>query len=60
MSSPPPPLYLDEDVSVVVAAILAARGFTVVTVRDRQRFGHSDFEQLAYAAEELRNQLFYV
>lgn len=50
MASPPSPLYFDEDVSVVVAAILAARGFSVVTVRDRQRFGRSDSEQLAYAA----------
>lgn len=50
MASPPPALYLDEEVSVVVAAILAARGFTAVTVRDRQRLGRSDSEQLAYAA----------
>ena len=50
MSSPPPPLYLDEDVSVVVAAILAARGFMAATVRDSKQLGRSDSEQLAYAA----------
>jgi predicted nuclease of predicted toxin-antitoxin system len=46
---PLPPLYLDEDVSVVVAAILQARGFGVVTARDSGQLGRSDREQLAYA-----------
>ena len=50
MPSPPPSLYLDEDVSVVVAAILAARGFPAVTVRDSKQLGRPDAEQLAYAA----------
>jgi len=50
MSSPPPPLYLDEDVSVVVAAILAARGLMAVTVRDSKQLGRTDSEQPAYAA----------
>jgi len=39
----PPPLYLDEDVSVVAAAILVARGFVAVTVRDSQQLGRTDF-----------------
>jgi hypothetical protein len=43
---PLPPLYLDEDVSVVVAAILQARGFGVVTARDSGQLGRSDREQL--------------
>lgn len=51
MPSPLPPLYLDEDVSVVVAAILVARGFVAVTVRDSQQLGRTDSEQLAFAAD---------
>ena len=45
---PLPPLYLDEDVSVIVAAILQGRGFDVVTARDSGQLGCSDAEQLAY------------
>lgn len=44
-------LYLDEDVSVVVAAILTARGFVVTTARDRKQLSRSDEEQLAFAAD---------
>ena len=51
MPDPSPALYLDEDVSVVVAAILRARGFVVVTARDIGQLGLSDSEQLAYAAQ---------
>lgn len=51
MSSLPPPLYLDEDVSVVVAAILAARGFPTMTARERTHLGRTDSEQLAFAAD---------
>ena len=51
MPDPSPALYLDEDVSVVVAAILRARGFEVVTARDIGQLGLSDSEQLAYAAQ---------
>ncbi len=51
MPDPSPALYLDEDVSVVVAAILRARGFDVVTARDIGQLGLSDSEQLAYAAQ---------
>jgi hypothetical protein len=43
---PLPPLYLYEDVSVVVAAILQARGFDVVTARDSGQLDRSDREQL--------------
>ncbi len=43
-------LYLDEDVSVLVAALLRARGFDVITARDEGMLGHSDAEQLAQAA----------
>ena len=42
-------VYLDEDVSVVVADMLEARGFSVVTTRDAGRLGATDIEQLEYA-----------
>ena len=44
-------LYLDEDVSALVAVLLRARGFDALTARDDQRLGRSDGEQLARAAE---------
>ena len=43
-------IYLDEDVSVVVATILRARGLDTATARDTGRLGRSDFEQLASGA----------
>ena len=45
-----PRVYLDEDVSVVVANMLEARGFSVLTTRDAVRLGATDIEQLEYAA----------
>lgn len=51
MPRAPAPVYLDEDVSVIVAAILKARGFDVVTARDAGQPGRSDFQQLAFGAE---------
>jgi uncharacterized protein with PIN domain len=45
-----PSLYCDEDVSVVLAAMLRARGFTVTTARDAGQLGRSDEEQLDFAA----------
>ncbi|MEK6619257.1 MAG: DUF5615 family PIN-like protein [Nitrospirota bacterium] len=50
MPDPPAPLYLDEDVSVVVATTLQARGFDVVTTRDLGKLGRTDAEQLATSA----------
>ena len=47
-------IYLDEDVSVVVADMLEARGFSVVTTRDAGRLGATDIEQLEYAARHGR------
>lgn len=43
-------LYLDEDVSVLVAELMRARGFAATTTRDAERRGSSDAEQLAFAA----------
>jgi hypothetical protein len=42
-------LYLDEDVDVLVADLLQARGFIAVTTRDAWKRQTSDAEQLAYA-----------
>lgn len=50
MSDVPASLYLDEDVSVVVAAILRARGFAVETAREAEQLGRTDFEQLDFGA----------
>ena len=50
MPNPPAPLYVDEDVSVVLAAILKARGIEAVTARDSAKLGLADADQLAFAA----------
>lgn len=50
-------LYLDEDVNVLVADLIRARGFTAITTRDAGNLHNDDDEQLAYAAD---NQLAFV
>ncbi|MBD1867707.1 DUF5615 family PIN-like protein [Cyanobacteria bacterium FACHB-471] len=47
-------LYLDEDVNVLVANLLQARGFDVITARDAEQLQASDAEQLAYAVSQSR------
>lgn len=42
-------LYLDEDVSVLVAELLRARGFVALTARETGQLGNSDEGQLGYA-----------
>jgi hypothetical protein len=42
-------LYLDEDVSVLVAELIRARGFDVTTTLEAQNLGRTDREQLEYA-----------
>jgi predicted nuclease of predicted toxin-antitoxin system len=42
-------LYLDEDVSVLVADLLRARGFVATTTREAGNLGSSDLEQLKRA-----------
>jgi hypothetical protein len=42
-------LYLDEDVSILVADILRARGFDVITARDEKMLGRNDPAQLEKA-----------
>ncbi|MBI2849933.1 MAG: DUF5615 family PIN-like protein [Chloroflexi bacterium] len=44
-------VYLDEDVSVLVAALLRSRGFRSVTTRDAGQLGQSDSAQLDYATD---------
>jgi len=51
MPSRPAALYCDEDVSVVLAAMLRARGFPVTTARDAGHLGHVDLYQLQVAAD---------
>lgn len=47
-------LYLDEDVHVLVADLLQARGFDVITARDAGQLQVTDAEQLAYAITQGR------
>lgn len=42
-------LYLDEDVNVLVADLLRARGFNVVTTVEAGNLNHNDDQQLDYA-----------
>lgn len=44
-------LYLDEDVHVLVANLIRARGFQVITTRDAGQLQKSDRSQLAYAVD---------
>ncbi len=41
--------YLDEDVSVLVATLLRARGFDVVTARDEKMLAQEDIDHLTRA-----------
>jgi len=43
-------VYLDEDVSVLIATLLQARGFKSITARDEGKPNEDDPIQLAYAA----------
>lgn len=47
-------LYLDEDVNVLGADLLRARGFDVITTRDAKQLQASDTEQLTYAVSQSR------
>ncbi len=42
-------VYLDEDVSMLVAALLRARGFDAIIARDERMLGEDDPAQLAHA-----------
>ncbi len=45
-------LYLDEDVSVLIADLIRARGFSVTTTHNAKNLGKSDVEQLEYAVNK--------
>ena len=47
-------LYLDEDVSTLVANLLRARGFSAVTTLEAGQLGNTDEEQLSQAASNHR------
>jgi len=47
-------LYLDEDVNVLIADLLKAKGFDVLTVRGAGQLQASDDDQLAYAINQQR------
>jgi tRNA A37 threonylcarbamoyladenosine synthetase subunit TsaC/SUA5/YrdC len=44
--------YLDEDVSVLVADLIRARGFAITTTQKSGQRGKSDAEQLDYAVKQ--------
>ena len=45
-------LYLDEDVSALVAKLIRSRAFFVVTTAESSQLGKTDLEQLAFAADK--------
>jgi predicted nuclease of predicted toxin-antitoxin system len=45
-------LYLDEDVDVLVAELVRARGFSAITTREANQLGANDIEQLSYAVNQ--------
>lgn len=49
--------YLDEDVNVLVADILKARGFVATTTRDEGQLQNTDAQQLAYAVSQQKTIL---
>lgn len=50
-------LYLDEDVSALVADLIDARGFDVITTREAGNLGNGDAAQLTYAVQKNRTLL---
>jgi len=50
-------LYLDEDVDMLVAALVRARGFVASTTREAGQLRNSDVEQLAYAVSQHKTLL---
>ena len=47
-------LYLDEDINVLIADLLRARGFDAITARDAGYLQATDSEQFAYAISQSR------
>ena len=44
-------LYLDEDVSALLAKLIRSRAFEAITTQDAGRNGPTDAQQLAFASE---------
>jgi len=44
-------VYLDEDVSVLIAKLLQSRGYEALTAKDAGRVSRSDAEQLQFASD---------
>ncbi len=47
-------VYLDQDVSVLIAEILRSRGLDALTTRDAHNLGADDEQQIAFAVREER------
>ena len=47
-------VYLDEDVDVLLAQLLAAQGIECITTLDAGNVSHTDEEQLVFALQESR------
>jgi predicted nuclease of predicted toxin-antitoxin system len=47
-------LYLDEDVNVLIADLLRAKGFDAITARDARQLHATDAEQFAYPMSQSR------
>jgi Domain of unknown function (DUF5615) len=50
-------LYLDEDVSILIADLVRARGFVASTTWESRQLGRSDAEQLEYATSQQKTLL---
>jgi len=50
-------LYFDEDVDVLIAQLIRARGFAVVTTQEAGQLRNNDAEQLAYAVRQHKTLL---
>jgi predicted nuclease of predicted toxin-antitoxin system len=50
-------LYLDEDVSVLIADLLRSRGFVATTTQQAGNLGCADYQQLEYATEQRKTLL---
>ena len=50
-------LYLDQDVDVLVANLVRARGFQATTTQEAGQINNSDAEQLAYAVSQQKTLL---
>jgi predicted nuclease of predicted toxin-antitoxin system len=50
-------LYLDEDVDVLLADLVRARGFRATTTQEAGNVGKTDAEQLAFATDQAKTIL---